>query len=75
MTPEELSSHGRSWSVPELRRKDWEDLHRLWWVCVKEKNRILTFRSERERVGDMYGDYEAEQRYKVVGLSKLLVAI
>lgn len=64
-TPEELSSHGRGWTVPELRQKDWDDLHRMWWVCIKERNRIATQEFERKRIAgryDMYGDYEAAQR-------------
>ncbi|KAK5167126.1 54S ribosomal protein L4 mitochondrial [Saxophila tyrrhenica] len=65
-TPTQLAAHGRGWSVQELRRKDWEDLHRLWWVCVKEKNRVDTFKKERERVGTMYGDYEADERMKEI---------
>jgi large subunit ribosomal protein L47 len=66
MTPTELASHGRGWYVQELRRKDWDDLHRLWWVCVKETNRIKTFKAERERIGKMYGDYEADARLEEV---------
>jgi large subunit ribosomal protein L47 len=68
-TPEQLSSHGRSWTVQELRRKDWDDLHRLWWTCIKESNRMLTFKRERARVGNMYGDYEADNRNDAVGTS------
>ncbi|PIA92510.1 54S ribosomal protein L4, mitochondrial [Cercospora beticola] len=61
-TPEELVQHGRSWDMRELRHKDWDDLHRLWWVCIKEKNRLLTYKLERERVKNLFGQYESDQR-------------
>ncbi|KAK4499644.1 hypothetical protein PRZ48_010162 [Zasmidium cellare] len=61
-TPADLSAHGRAWTVGELRNKDWDDLHRLWWVCIKEMNRIKTFAAERERIGNMYGAHESEKR-------------
>lgn len=61
-TPGDLNAHGRAWTVGELRNKDWDDLHRLWWVCIKEMNRIRTFNAERERMGNMYGAHESENR-------------
>lgn len=61
-TPADLNAHGRAWTVGELRNKDWDDLHRLWWVCIKEMNRIRTWNVERERMGNMYGAHESEKR-------------
>ncbi|TGJ79098.1 hypothetical protein E0Z10_g9666 [Xylaria hypoxylon] len=50
LTPDESAEHGRGWTVEELRHKSWDDLHKLWWVCVKEQNRLVTARKEKSRL-------------------------
>lgn len=61
-TPVEEGDHGRPWTAEELRAKSWEDLHALWWVCCKERNRIATERYEMKRVEAGYGATDSKIR-------------
>ncbi|KAI9706936.1 MAG: 54S ribosomal protein L4 mitochondrial [Bogoriella megaspora] len=68
--PEEDLAHGRPWTVEELRRKSWEDLHKLWWLCVKERNRLATETRERKRLKAGYGDHEALGRDNIARMTQ-----
>lgn len=66
---------GRPWAIQELREKSWEDLHKLWWVCVKERNRIATTNLERERMKAGFGAHEANERDRAVSLLPACLSI
>lgn len=52
----------------ELRGKSWEDLHVLWWKCVKERNRIHTEINELHRLKAQKGLYTLHISEKSVSL-------
>lgn len=47
--PTEVFSAGRGWTLADLRRKDFDDLHKLWYVLYKERNLLLTARVKMRR--------------------------
>ncbi|KAI8907795.1 mitochondrial 39-S ribosomal protein L47 (MRP-L47)-domain-containing protein [Gorgonomyces haynaldii] len=40
---------GRAWTKDELRGKSFDDLHTLWWQCLKENNKLESQKVEAKR--------------------------
>ncbi|KAJ2793499.1 54S ribosomal protein L4 mitochondrial, partial [Coemansia helicoidea] len=49
--PAKRGPTGRAWSASELRQKSWEDLQKLWYVVLKERNVLASQREESHRLG------------------------
>jgi len=45
---------GRSWKAAELRLKGFSDLHKLWYVLLKEKNLLATTKEIMKSQGQRY---------------------
>ncbi|XP_043483134.1 39S ribosomal protein L47, mitochondrial [Leptopilina heterotoma] len=57
---------GRSWKLDELRIKSNEDLHKLWYILVKEKNMLITME---ELYKKKYLPFPNEERIDKVEIS------
>lgn len=56
--------HGRSWQLPELRIKSNTDLHKLWYILLKEKNMLLTMEHEAKEEHRLFPSAERLDKVK-----------
>lgn len=54
---------GRGWSAAQLRLKSWDDLHKLWFVLLKERQML---KSEELRYRAMGEKMASPERYRHV---------
>lgn len=65
---------GRAWSAAELRLKSFEDLHKLWFICLKERNMLLTDRMYWKQVGQAQSDpYRLMKVRQTMGAIKVVL--
>lgn len=55
---------GRSWKVDELRIKSNSDLHKLWFVLLKERNMLLTMEADCKRRVELFPGPERIDKVK-----------
>jgi hypothetical protein len=56
---------GRGWTSADLRRKSFDDLHRLWFILYKERNMLLSERQKGQRMNTPIAPLD-ESRYMKV---------
>ena len=60
-----LIPSGRPWFARELRMKSFEDLHRLHFILLIERNKLLTDKIRRRKIGALLPNPERLKKVKI----------
>jgi 39-S ribosomal protein L47 (MRP-L47) len=50
----QFSNYGRAWRCDELRVKHFDELHKLWWVLLRERNSLLVTKNDAKASGSIW---------------------
>eukprot|EP01059_Diplonema_ambulator_P032682 TRINITY_DN6531_c0_g1_i1.p1 TRINITY_DN6531_c0_g1~~TRINITY_DN6531_c0_g1_i1.p1 ORF type:complete len:415 (+),score=115.54 TRINITY_DN6531_c0_g1_i1:48-1292(+) len=53
---------GRAWGVEELESKGYEDLRRIWFLCLKERNQLKSLELFYQHQAETFGDFPHPDR-------------
>ena len=70
--PNEVVTTGRAWTVADVRRKSFDDIHKLWFVLYKECNLLL---SEREKNRRNQRPVLAGEEHRYIKVKRSMAAI
>ena len=65
---------GRAWRAEELRLKHHEDLHKLWYVLLKEKNKLKSDMLVSQQLQQMFYGYSELLKVRL-SMSRLLTVV
>lgn len=57
---------GRAWQPDELRIKSNSDLHKIWYILLKERNMLLTMEHEYEEKFELFPSPERLDKVRFV---------
>ena len=68
------AKNGRSWRAEELRLKNHGDLHKLWYVLLKEKNKLKSDYLMCKQLGQIYFGHNDLKKVKL-SMTRLLTVV
>lgn len=69
-----LGQTGRPWRAEELRLKNHDDLHKLWYVLLKEKNKLKSDFLMSKQLGQMFYGHSDLLKVKL-SMARLLTIV